>query len=166
VERPEAAACDPLVTNALIDLRWHQRRRLQYVPDQYLALIFDEQLMPPTPPKLSMDRSGGVIVESSLRLAAQRIKNDGFDVTLEQFAEDLFRFLNENWYPSTKTGDHPLRHLRNDAQEALKHDVPVLHSDALLGYVLLVLWADDLADDYTDPRVKMQREEAAQASSG
>lgn len=165
MDRPEATANDPLVDEALIDLRWHQRRRLRLLPDWLVEETFKSGFMARGDPERPVDRSGDRIIEWGLRLAAKRIEDDGVDATLDRFAEnvrqrELYGFLKANWSQSFQGEEHPLRRLTEDAKASLKSEMPMHDSYAVLGYSLLVVWADWLAGDYVDPRVERRRKRA------
>ena len=172
MERPEATADDPLVSDALIDLRWHQRRQLRQVPDGVIVEIFRSGFMRPKEPKRPADRSDDRLIEWGLRLAAQRIESDGLAATLDRFADkvrqrELYGFLNANWQLSGVPGEeHPLRGVIDDAQTAFRDDVPVDDSDALLGYLFLVTWADWTPGDRRSRRAALQGELAAPVIPG
>jgi hypothetical protein len=159
MERPEVAAHDPLADNALSDLRWHQRRRLRLLPDWLVEETFKSGFMLRGEPERPVDRSGDRIIEWALRLAAKCIEDDGLDATLERFAEnvrqrELYGFLIANWSHSFQGEEHPLRRIADDAKSSLRNEMPMHDSYAVLGYSLLVVWADWLAGDYVDPRVE------------
>ena len=159
MERPEATAKSPLVNDELIDLRWHQRRRLLLVPDWLVEENFRAGFMEYRPPKLSTEPSDRPLTEHALRLEAERIEKDGADAVLEQFAEntrqrELYGFLNANWHLSNEGLEHPLQRIQEEAFDASKNPPPPEIANDLLGYLLFVIWADWIAGDYLDPRVE------------
>jgi hypothetical protein len=161
MERSEAIAKDPLVSDVLIDLRWHQRRQLRLLPDWLVETVFEDGFMASKKPKLpEKDKAENSMVEWGLRIPAQRIEENSVRAKLDRFADnvrqrELYGFLNANWHLSDKPIDHPLQAIMNEAHEASKHPPNTdTVDDALLGYVLLVTWADWIAGDYLDPRVE------------
>lgn len=151
----------PFETEAFLARREAQRRMLLGLPPGAVQAALDRGALDPEVDKNSPRR----VLENALRDLADSYAAKLGDLVptlmAKADAQTLFAFANHNWTPTWRQGpgsEHPLKASLDELHARADDDQPPIDDhvfDQLGGLALLLIWADQVADDtYSDWRLR------------
>jgi hypothetical protein len=163
---PQEHEGDALETPELIQQRWAQRFLLREIPDFIVIGVCRSRRTLQRPHDADATR-----VERALRMEADELapllEATMNVLAIQADADGLRRFIDSNW-PDTfgvvgtvarfmgHGQDHPLHATSERVRSRAENEPPEPDDEEMRGLLaisFLLLWADELAGDYQDPRV-------------
>jgi hypothetical protein len=140
----------PYRTETLVETRAEQRRVLRSIPDW----IVDNVRLSAPPPRLG--DPDDTLVERELRRLADR-ELEHLDGWLDAWREHTESEVVQRWFAGAEVGaalEEIAGVVRDELESARVADYPPGLFPVILRVVGLLAWADELAADYADPRLR------------